>query len=273
MLPPHDITLRDATGPVGWIAGNRLGFTGFADTAEASAAAWIACLALERRLAKRQRGSAPQAKQPQLYLVRSGEREWIEAPGKRLALLLRPDRSKSQTVANEATEASASWYGLEIVFPADTSKLTMRSSGYVIYRGLRRSGLRWSIRSHNPAAPMTALEFDNAPQPAAREADVADSQGPLRLSSMVPSHDDGKLVHERVILNHRDIIDDAAFDSFPASDPPPWCGFRVGPPNVGRVPVSAHGTTTHRELTESDRGRTVVTHRERSKYAQMVGAL
>ena len=173
ILPPHDITLRDATGPVGWIAGNRLGFTGFADTAEAAAAAWIACLALERRRARRQGGSAPQAKQPQLYLVRSGEREWIEAPGKRLALLLRPDPSKSQTLANEATEASATWYGLEIVLPADTSKLTMRSSGYVIYRALRRSGLPWSIRSHNPAAPMTALEFDNAPQPAAREADVS----------------------------------------------------------------------------------------------------
>jgi len=235
ILPPHDITLRDATGPVGWIAGNRLGFTGFADTVEASAAAWIASLALERRRAKRQRGPAPQAKQPQLYLIRSGEREWIETRGERLALLVRPDRSKSRTVGSEATKASASWYGLEMVFPADTSELTMRSSGYAIYRGLRRSGLRWSIRTHNPAAPMTALEFDNARQPAAREADVADSQGSLPWRSQVPSHDDGKLVHERA-LARRDIVDDAAFDSFPASDPPPWSGFRAGPPNSGRVP-------------------------------------
>jgi hypothetical protein len=135
-LPAHDIKLLDATGPLGWIAGNRLGFTGFADEAEASAAAWIAHVALERRRAKRELGPAPRAERAALCLARAGKEEWIEASGRRLALLVRPDASEPQTLAKEATNRSAGWYGLEIVFPEDTSALTMGSSAHVIYRGL-----------------------------------------------------------------------------------------------------------------------------------------
>jgi hypothetical protein len=180
--PPHDITLLDETGALGWIAGNRLGFTGFAGTAEASAAAWIAHLALERRRAKRELRPAPQGERPPLYLARSGEQEWIEAPGKRLALLVRPDRPKSDAVANEANEPSGGWYGVEIIFPEDTSSLTMASSAHVIYRGLRRSGLGWSVRAQNPTTPITPFELEEAPQPS-HEVSVADSRGAVSQSS------------------------------------------------------------------------------------------
>jgi len=190
-LPPLDITLLDATGQLGWIAGNRLGFTGFADEAEASAAAWIAHVALERRRAKRDRAPAPRTERPPVYLATSGEEEWIEIPGRRLALLLRPEEPKSPTVSDAATNSRTDWFGMEIVFPEDTSALTMGSSANVIYRGLRRSGLQWSIRAQDATTPITAFRLD------------------------------------------RDMVDAAAFDSFPASDPPAWAGFRVGPPSLG----------------------------------------
>jgi len=218
-LPPHDIKLSDAARPVGWITGNRLGFTGFADEAEASAAAWIAHVALERRHAKRDLGPAPRAEAPPLSLARAGKEEWIEAPGRRLALLVRPDALEPQRPADEATDRTGGWYGLEIVFPEDTSALTMGSSAHVIYRGLRRSGLRWSVRAQNSTTP-TAFRVDEA-------------------------RDNGRAA-PREILGNRDIVDDAAFDSFPASDPPAWGGFRIGPPKSGPGSHAAVATTPRR---------------------------
>ncbi len=237
-LPAHDIKLLDATGPLGWIAGNRLGFTGFADVAEASAAAWIAHVALERRRAKRELGPVPRTVRPALYLTRSGEEEWIEAPGRRLARLVRPE-GELRTPANEAADTSVSWYGVEIVFPENASALTMGSSANVIYRGLRRSGLPWSIRAQNSTTPITALRLEETPH----EVAAADSQGTTSWNAHMQG---APPIGGRGIPNHRDTVDDAAFDSFPASDPPAWGGFRVGPPSLGR-PRSAVPGVRQRE--------------------------
>lgn len=236
-LPAHDIKLLDATGPLGWIAGNRLGFTGFADVAEASAAAWIAHVALERRRAKRELGPAPRAERPALYLTRSGKEEWIESPGRRLARLVRPEEPESRTSDGEATDTSVSWYGVEIVFPENASALTMGSSANVIYLGLRRSGLRWSIRAQNSTTPMTAFRLEEAPH----EVSVADSQGTISRNAHLQAHNDAPPIDGRGIPNYHDTVDDAAFDSFPASDPPAWGGFRVGPPSLGRPQLAVPG--------------------------------
>ena len=162
--PPNLFQLLDGTGPVGWMDGNRLEFTGFADAAEAATAAWVADVALERRRAKRRGEAAPYVDPPQLFLVRSGEDEWITAAGKRIARLVRPHLQDSRPHANEAG-ASTGWFGLEITLPADASELSVGSSAYVVYRALRRSGVPWSVRYHEPM-PVPAVvvhdEVDDA---------------------------------------------------------------------------------------------------------------
>lgn len=156
--PPRAFQLSDGTGPVGWIDENRVEFTGFADPVEAAAAAWVAHVGLERRRAKSRREAPPYVEAPELFLMRSGGHEWITAPGKRLARLVRPDLQDSPPHPNEAADVSARWFGIEIAFPPDASELTIGSSAHVIYLALRRSGLPWSIRSHELVlAPAAAL--------------------------------------------------------------------------------------------------------------------
>jgi len=141
------VRLVDGTGEVGSIDGSRVEFTGFADPGEAAAAAWVAHAALERRRAKSRREEPPHLERPELYLVRSGEDEWIVGEGKRLARLVRPKLQDCRSPSNEADETSASCFGIEVVLSPDPSELMIGSSAYVIYLALRRSGLRWSIRS------------------------------------------------------------------------------------------------------------------------------
>jgi hypothetical protein len=117
------------------------------DPAEAAAAAWVAHVALETSRAKSGREEPPHLEWPELNLVRSGEHEWIVAEGKRLARLVRPKLAGGSSHSNEADQISAGCFGIEIILPPDPSEVTIGSSAYVIYLALRRSGLRWSIRS------------------------------------------------------------------------------------------------------------------------------
>ena len=152
--PPRQFQLLDGTGLVGWIDANRLEITGFADPAEAAAAAWVAHVALERRRAKWRQEDPPRLEAPQLFLARSAGQDWITGAGKRLARLVRPNLQDNSRNPNDAAAVSTEWFGIEIEFPADTSGLTVGSSAHVVYLALRRSGVRWSARSREsvPAA-------------------------------------------------------------------------------------------------------------------------
>ena len=137
--PPEAVTLLDGTGTVGWIEGQRLGFTGFASVGEAAAAAWVAHVALERRAAKSRREATPYLEPTALELVSSDGSEWIRSGATRLARLIRPAERGTD-------ERGDSWFGIDVALAPDESAIVIGSNAHVVYRALRRSGVQWPIR-------------------------------------------------------------------------------------------------------------------------------
>ena len=140
--PPLALELFDSDQHVGWIRDNVLGFGGFATANEAGHGAWVAYRAIWRRHAK-EHGLRPHPIVPTPIELRSvGDRELILASGRPFATLVR--------AAPQGSGINS--FGFEIELPAPVDEPSARSVAYLVYRTLRKSGIRWRLwmRGANP---------------------------------------------------------------------------------------------------------------------------
>lgn len=143
--PPSRQELRDGGTVVGWTDGLAIGFRGFGDEDEAAHAAWVGYRTMSRRFARvRGRRPIPIDSEP-LSLERSGDVELILAGGRPIATLVRPG------VDGMGGRRS---FGFELQLPVPADERRVLSAADLIYRTMRRSGIRWA--KWMPAPPVLA---------------------------------------------------------------------------------------------------------------------
>ena len=144
--PPFEMDLLDADRMVGWIAGNTIGFRGFADETEATHAAWIAHRTLARRIARTHGMRLVPIDVEPLAIKRDGDdkNEIILASNRPIATLI---RSGSHSRVTDS-------FGFELAVPSPMSEFELRGVAYLIYRTLRKSGVRWALW-RQPTTPRT----------------------------------------------------------------------------------------------------------------------
>jgi hypothetical protein len=134
--PPLDLDLVDAGRAVGWIADNAVGFRGFDDETEAAHAAWVAHRTIARRLA-RTHGLRPVPVDIEpLAIQRIDATDMILASGRPIAALVRPGPDRRSGVDS---------FGFELLIPTPLTELEARAMAYLVYRTLRKSGIRWAM--------------------------------------------------------------------------------------------------------------------------------
>lgn len=138
IAPAGAFDLVNATRRVGWLDHDRIVFIGFATVSEVAGAAWVARSALARRVAKSAGEPPPYFDPTALTLMQDGSNEWISAGEERIARLVRAPVGDGNAGADR-------WFGFEISAPQPADQLTIRSTAHIIYRGLRRSGVRWRL--------------------------------------------------------------------------------------------------------------------------------
>ena len=162
--PPFEMDLVDADRMVGWVVDQAIGFRGFEDETEATHAAWVAHRTLARRLARTHGTRLVPIDIEPLALKRNdrGDGEVILASNRPIASLIRP--GGHSRVGDS--------FGFELAVPAPTSEFQLRGLAYLIYRALRKSGVRWAI--WRPGAPTRAVQTSEATGAvASRDRDAA----------------------------------------------------------------------------------------------------
>ena len=140
--PPFEADLVDADRAVGWIVGNTIGFRGFQDETEATHAAWVAHRTLARRIARTHGMRLVPIDVEPLALKRSdaGDRDEILASNRAIASLVRPG---SHAGVGDS-------FGFELTVPSRMTELELRGVAYLMYRTLRKSGVRWTLWRPRP---------------------------------------------------------------------------------------------------------------------------
>jgi hypothetical protein len=146
--PPAQWNLYDADRVVGWTRENAVGFLGFADQTEAVHAAWVAYRALSRRLA-RDHGTRPvPIDSTSLSVQSTSDGALILSGARAIATLVRPGDDRL---------AGSDTFGFEVEIPEPADELRVRAMAHLMYRTLRKSGLRWALwRKERPKAARRA---------------------------------------------------------------------------------------------------------------------
>lgn len=161
--PPIDVDLVDAGRTTGWITDDAVGFRGFGDETETAHAAWVGHRALARRLA-RTHGIRPVPVDIEpLSIQRVDGKEMILASGRPIATIVRPGPDSRSGVDS---------LGFELRIPSPITELEARALAYLVYRTLRKSGIRWAL--WRPDAPGVA-EGPAAERSLATVPDTAES--------------------------------------------------------------------------------------------------
>ena len=168
------LDLLDGDRVVGWITPATIGFTGFATETEAAHAAWVAYRALARRLARRDgRRPVPIDTEP-VRLVSDTDGRVIYGSRDRIARLIEPTEQDAAHV-----------FGFELRLDTPLDEVSVRAKALLIYRTLRRSGIRWSMWTPVPA-PAPARERPAAPVAERTDAEMI-VEDPLELRELAVS--------------------------------------------------------------------------------------
>jgi hypothetical protein len=134
--PPTHWNLYDADRAIGWTTEKTVGFLGFGDQTEAVHAAWVAYRALAGRLAREEGRRVVPIDTESLSVWRHGDRELILASGRAIARLVRP---------GERSRSGSDTFGFEVDLPHPVDELRVRAMAHLMYRTLRKSGIRWAL--------------------------------------------------------------------------------------------------------------------------------
>jgi hypothetical protein len=174
--PPAHWNLYDAERAVGWTTEHAVGFLGFADQTEAMHAAWIAYRALNRRLARDQGTRPVPIDTAAMAVQRQGDRELILADTRPIATLVRLD---------EQNPTGGHSFGFEVEIPEPADELRVRAMAHLMYRTLRKSGVRWALWQPDArGAEPDPLPMREASEPVGRKSVTLSTWAALGLASL-----------------------------------------------------------------------------------------
>ena len=165
--PPSTSPLSDGGRVVGWVGDETIGFGGFANEDEAMSAAWMAHRTLSQHRARRDGMRPIPIDVEPLSLARDGRRDTILASGRTIATLVRP---------GDDAPSGPDAFGFELRVPVRRDQARTRAKAFLIYRTLRRSGIRWALWHADDRAAARPVRADDGASDAIARTDAAESR-------------------------------------------------------------------------------------------------